>query len=359
MSIKIVVSESLTHGPGHAKISFSGLGSIEADRLSVVIKRVVADDPVLGPDGWQASVHTFSLEVIERTDQAVSVLMGPDQTANISANMGIFLDVTGPVTAHGQTGWPAITQPTARRSGRFRRRGVQDDTTTTVSAAPMQKPSQPMEPAPQAIEETPPGGDAPGGADIPPPEPTTVGAGGQKLDGFPKVAAIAAVVIVALLGGGYFAYSSGMFGGSDTAHPTLWAADEVRSHLMNKPDPAVSLDQGKQQLVDGKPDLAFLLIKQAASTGIAEAQRMLGEMYDPNLFSANTSPLPSPNGSVAADHYSQAVGQGDVIAMRNLGILMVEGQHGDAPDVENGKAMIRQAADEGDDKAAEYLEALQ
>ncbi len=348
MKVKITVSESQNHAAGHALVTIVGIGEVAQDYVKTLIKKTDRDDPVLGPDGWQPSNHFHDLPVVDRADGQVSVIMTPEQTARIAPNTGIIFEFTEPFVATGQIGWPAITQQTGRVSGRYRRRAVAENNTTVVSAPTRDTSADASTEQASAPDSE--GGQAQVEAPAPKPGPTS--------GGLPKSIIFGAIGAVLLAAGGYFAFSSGLFDSAEPAKSAYWSDEQVREYLQDQPAAETSLEQAHKLIEAGKPDLAFLLLKQAASSGAAEAQRMLGEMYDPKLFSAATSPLPSANGEIAARHYRSAGDQGDAVAQRQLGILMIEGLHGGEPDVEGGRALLKRAVASGDDEAKTYLDKL-
>lgn len=348
MRVKITVSESQKHAAGHALVKIAGVGDISQDHIKTLIKQTDKDNPVLGPNGWQPSNHFHELPIVDRLDGQVSVIMTPEQTAQIAPNTGIIFEFTEPFLATGQIGWPAITQQTGRVSGRYRRRAAAENNATIVSA-PIQDAvadaSVEQASAPD-LEGAQPQAEAPS-----PKTATTSGA-------LPKSIIFGAIGAVLFAVGGYFSFSSDLFDSAEPAKLAYWSGEQVRKYLQNQPATETSLEQAHKLIKAGKPDLAFLLLKQAAKSGAAEAQRMLGEMYDPKLFSAATSPLPSANGEIAARHYQSASDQGDAVAQRHLGVLMIEGLHGREPDVEGGRALLARAVASGDDKAKKYLDKL-
>lgn len=346
-------------GAGAARLTFLNVGSVDASEVKLTIDRGTEKDAMLGEGGWRADRHAVTLPVLEAKDGNLVVAVGPSLTQYLRAGTTLQLELSTHGGAPGfesALAWPAISGATVRGS---RRRGVtlgggQKPADESKSVEP-----PPPPPAPDKTDDqggSPPGGDADDGMGKED-AGTRTPPGGAPAGGR-KTGLVLAVVLGGLLiiGGGAAAYF--LWPGASVPEATVWEQDAVRDFLRGDPDPTESLEQARKQLESGKVDMAFLLFKQAAAAGLPEARTALGRMYDPALFSPETSALPEANGAIAAEHYRQAAEAGEAFAQRRLGMMLVEGTHGGAPDIEAGRAMLEKAAEAGDEAAAEYLERM-
>lgn len=73
-------------------------------------------------------------------------------------------------------------------------------------------------------------------------------------------------------------------------------------------------------------DCQFLLFRFAAEKGDAVSARSLGVFYDPDTWSRESSPMPSPNPAEASRWHKQAAEAGDVEAMYRYGMLLKLGR---------------------------------
>lgn len=129
----------------------------------------------------------------------------------------------------------------------------------------------------------------------------------------------------------------------------------ARKFLAGNPGADESYGLADRFMKDKQLDGAFLLLRNAASKGNAAAALALGEMYDPETWSAETSPLPAPNLSQAVEWYGQAAAAGLAEAQYRYGMLLLSGKTTVPNGPELGVAMLRKAADQGLEKAREAL----
>ena len=105
-------------------------------------------------------------------------------------------------------------------------------------------------------------------------------------------------------------------------------------------------------------DCQFLLFRFAADRGDAVSARSLGVFYDPDTWSRESSPMPSPNPAEASRWHKQAAEAGDVEAMYRYGMLLKLGR----TDIEGEQAQklaqdfLTRARDAGHPLAAAALQ---
>jgi len=347
-------------GPGYARITLTGVDPFTGRTLKVRIERGGELDPVLGPDGWQSGSHWIDPDVVEILKGETSILLGAPVTRHLRVGTTVSLTFQGDSgwpESTSAVSWPAIVGATAAPEG-GRKRTVK---LGRGQAAPPD-PQTPPEPDPMPVSEPEVEAEV-----LPPPQSESESTSKHGL----LMGALAAGLLLVLIGGGTLAYLNDWFGGTPetateetkpdetvAAEPveTAWPPDQVRAYLGDAPVAADSLTQARLQMEAGALDMAFLLFKNAAGQGDAAALAALGMMYDPDLHSAETSPLPDPNPVIAVQYYRQAADAGNAVAQRRLGILMIEGRHGAEPDMEAGRALLTAAADAGDAEAKSYLE---
>ncbi|MGF1626007.1 MAG: hypothetical protein ACFCVH_14090 [Alphaproteobacteria bacterium] len=121
----------------------------------------------------------------------------------------------------------------------------------------------------------------------------------------------------------------------------------ARQYLETEPTPEDAFARAGDLLADGQVEAAFLIYRYAAERGYADAATAVAAMYDPGTYTAQTSPLPRPNPSVARIWYERAVAAGDDEALISLARLLV------AQDaVDEARAVLRRAEEAGLTEAA-------
>jgi TPR repeat protein len=188
---------------------------------------------------------------------------------------------------------------------------------------------------------------------------------------------IAAVILLALAGGGYFAYTNyfqkhgdevaaavpAPTNPSPTPATTVEAEaprksvrETVGDYLATSPAPEAMLAKGKEFEQAGELNGAFLVWRRAAEAGNASAQLELASFYDPLV----TPPKAgfTPDGARAADWYERAALAGNPEAQRRYGLLLAKGGAGLAADPGRAKSWLQQAAAQNDAEAKKALETL-
>jgi TPR repeat protein len=131
--------------------------------------------------------------------------------------------------------------------------------------------------------------------------------------------------------------------------------DGARQFLARDPGADESFGMAEKFLATKILDGAFLLLRNAASKGNAPAALALGQMYDPETYSPETSPLPAPNPEQAVEWYRQAAEAGIAEAQYRLGMLLMSGKTDEPSGPERGVAWLRKAADQGHPQAKDAL----
>lgn len=131
---------------------------------------------------------------------------------------------------------------------------------------------------------------------------------------------------------------------------------DVALYIQSNPSAADALAQAGKLAQGGKLDLAMLVYQYAARAGSTDADMALAHMYDPETWSAKTSPMPQADAETAAYWYEPAAQAGTVEAQRRLGQILVElnpsgFQH------DKGKEWLSKAAAAGDSKAKAAFDA--
>ena len=351
--------------PGHAILRISDLDAAP-EGLAISIQRQQGPDSHLADDGWRRTEAWLLPERVERKRSVMEFHLGPEICDRLAGIATVRLRVKEPdigVVATTVIAWPAMltsgaTDPSSR---------LYDDTVRLHRAAA--PPPPPPEPAPEPEPELPP--------PLPPPRPELRAS--RALDpGPPRRSGavgwlITAIVLVALAGGGYYAYTTYFQKEAQpvaeapsapvapTPTPDLGMAkksvrDVVGEYLATKPTPEAMLAKARDYAKAGDMAAAFLLFRRAAETGNAAAQLELAAFFDPLSQPARGGF--TPDGARAVDWYERAALAGNSEAQRKLGLLLAKGGAGLAADTAKAKTWLQQAAAQNDADAKKALEAL-
>jgi hypothetical protein len=354
--------------PGHAILRVSDLDAAP-DGLAISIQRQQGPDSHLADDGWRRTEAWLLPERVERKRDVMEFHLGPEICDRLAGIATVRLRVKEPdigVVATTVIAWPAmLTSGATDPSSRFH-----DDTVRLRRAA---APPPPPEPAPEPEPELPP--------PLPPPRPELRAS--RALDpGPPRRSGavgwlIAAIVLVALAGGGYYAYityfhkeakiaaaeapSATAPAAAPTPTPDLGAArksvrDRVGEYLATKPTPEAMLAKARDYAKAGDTAAAFLVFRRAAEVGNSAAQLELATFYDPLVTPARGGF--TADGARAADWYERAALAGNAEAQRKLGMLLAKGGAGLAADTVKAKTWLQQAAAQNDADAKKALDTL-
>lgn len=356
--------------PGHAILRVSELEAAP-DGLALSIQRQQGPDSHLADDGWRRTEAWLLPEHVERRRDALEFHLGPEICDRLAGIATVRVRVKEPdigVVGTTVVAWPAmLTSGALDPSRRF-----DDETVRLRRAQPKAAPAPPPpEPEPEPAPEPP----AP---PFTPPPPRPELRASRALDPKPEPSnraawLIVALVLVALLGGGYHVYMTYF----QKPEPAVAAAtpapapapapvpaasapgksvrDIVGEYLATKPTPEAMLAKARDYAKAGEMGAAFLVFRRAAETGNAPAQLELAAFYDP-LTPAKAGF--APDGPRAADWYERAALAGSAEAQRKLGLLLAKGGGGLAPDPAKARSWLQQAANQNDADARKALDGL-
>jgi hypothetical protein len=155
--------------------------------------------------------------------------------------------------------------------------------------------------------------------------------------------------------------SSGVPAGQ-SAQPSAASApasmDTCREALASSPSAEQARDWALQMAKDKRLlDCQFMLFRTAATQGDVVSARSLGNFYDPDTWSRESSPMPSANPLEAARWHKQAAEAGDIESMYRYGMLLKLGRTDLATDEAQqlAKEYLTKAKDAGHALAAAAL----
>jgi hypothetical protein len=353
--------------PGHAVLRVSDLDAAP-DGLAISIQRQQGPDSHLADDGWRRTEAWLLPERVERKRDVMEFHLGPEICDRLAGIATVRLRVQEPdigVVATTVIAWPSMltsgaTDPSSR---------LYDDTVRLRGAAAPPPPAEPA-PEPEPEPELPP--------PLPPPRPELRAS--RALDPDPPKRSgavgwlIAAIVLVAIAGGGYYAYltyfkkdavvaeapspptSSAPAPVPDVGTAKKSVRESVDDYLATKPQPEAMLAKARDYAKAGETAAAFLVFRRAAEMGNAPAQLELATFYDPMTqpprggFAAD--------GARAADWYEREARAGVAEAQRRLGLLLAKGGAGLPADAAKSKTWLQQAAAQNDVDAKKALDTL-
>jgi hypothetical protein len=372
--------------PGHAVLRVTDLEA-PADGLAISIQRQQGPDSHLADDGWRRTEAWLVPASVGRTRTGLEFELGPEICDRLAGIATVRLRIREPdigVVATTVLAWPqmltsgAIDPSSRRESDLVRLRRAE-----RAARPVMPPPAPPFEPEP---EPAPPPRPAPELRAVREPPPETSGAMGWL---------IAAAILIALCGGAYYAYVNDMQGvkglvdqqiakyfpppeqpaapavasteptPTPTPTPTTPTPAEpprksvrqtVAEYLATKPAPDAMVAKGKEFAQGGNLNGAFLVWRQAAESGNADAELQVATFYDP--LDAQPKDGFTPDGARAADWYERAALAGNVEAQRKYGLLLAKGGAGLSADPAKAKLWLQQAADQKDADARKALDAL-
>ncbi len=353
--------------PGHAILRVSELEAAP-DGLALSIQRQQGPDSHLADDGWRRTEAWLLPEHVERRRDALEFHLGPEICDRLAGIATLRVRVKEPDI--GVVGTTVVAWPAMLTSGALDPSSKLYDETVRLRRA---QPKAAPEPPPPEPEPTP---EPPAPPFTPPPRPELRAS--RALDPGPPERSsrtgwlIAALVLVALLGGGYHVYTTYF----QKPAPVVVAAtpkpapapvpaasapgksvrDIVGEYLATKPTPEAMLAKARDYAKAGEVGAAFLVFRRAAETGNAPAQLELAQFYDPLSTPAKAGF--TPDGPRAADWYERAALAGLPEAQRKLGLLLTKGGAGLAPDPAKAKTWLQQAANQNDADARKALDAL-
>ena len=344
------------------------LAGLEAapEGLALSIQRQQGPDSHLGDDGWRRTETWLQPDRVERQGDEFAFHLGPEICDRLAGIATVRVRVREPdigVVGTTVVAWPAMLTSGALDPSRrvedetFRLRGK------PVAAPPPPPPPEPApEPKPVPPPFQPPRPDLRASRALEPPPPSSNRTGWL----------IAALVLVALAGGGYHVWATyfqkpeaplaAVPATPPTAPTTASAAgpktarDLVGEYFATKPAPTpdAMLAKGREFAKAGNGAAAFLVFRRAAESGNVPAQLEYAAYLDPLAAKAGFTP----DAARAAEWYERAALTGSAEAQRKLGLLLAKGGTGLAPDPAKAKGWLQQAAAQNDADAKKALEAL-
>lgn len=314
MADRLTIREDTTLPPGWVAIGVTGLSADVPPRLSIRLSGQ-ADQPNLGPDGWQSADHLFEAAQVRSVDGRQEWLFGPSVSHHLHVDMAVMLTVPDagikerhfwPEVSHGV----GIAVPASTPPGQ----AVED-----VPALRMAEPS-PAHEAPSA--EVPPPADAPVLTKEPVVVAPTPSPGEPKrapLQERRRTVALALIMALLLAITGIFIsfWSRPPEPQPQTAQTTDFAA-RYRLYLQQGDNVEPLYALGQEALAAGATSIGFEAITLSADRGGQSARLQLARWYDPTQ--RDHGPL-TPSAGSAATYYRELGQRGDAGAASALSDL--------------------------------------
>ena len=346
--------------PGHALLRVSELDAAP-EGLTLSIQRQQGPDVHLADDGWRRTETWLKPDRVTRSGEVLEFHLGPEICDRLAGIATVRLRVREPDI--GVVGTTVVAWPAMLTSGAVGANPFADDIVRLKRRHAAMR-----EPAPEPAPELPPAFDPP----PPAPRPELRAARDPMGEIPPRRGGtgwmIVALVLLAVAGGGYYAWTNHInpppvetvaAAPAPVASPTPLAPkksvrETVAEYLATKPPPDAMLAKARDFAKDGNAAAAFLVFRQAAEQGNVLAQVELGGYFDP-LTPRNGF---TPDGTQAADWYERAALAGSAEAQRRLGLLFAKGGAGIAVDPAKARTWLQQAAAQNDADARKALDAL-
>ncbi len=350
MPLKIEIIADRNRGPGYGLLRLEGLNTT-GDSVTLTVQENQRGDFLTAEGRWQGQTTSLTLPLIQGNDGAVMAPLGP-QLVDCLATLPPSCRLQ--ITIGNQRGVVLLSQELR-------------PSTAKAAASPS--------PAPEPTPTAPP----------PVPEPvvslhaenrTVLSAEDdrrppQKDKGINVLwlSVLAALAILCFLAAAGFWYISqrakevlplqpaveNPAAPSSAAPTNITTREELNQYLLTTPSATDVKDIGDGLSAAGKGDLAMLAWQYAARNGNLAAYGAMASLYDPDTWSAKTSPIPQADAETAAYWYEPAALGGDVVAMRQLGKILIT-LYPDGRQHEKGLDWLAKAAGTGDDEAKRLLE---
>ncbi|QJD29696.1 sel1 repeat family protein [Methylococcus geothermalis] len=313
MAIKCELVNDPGIGPGYGLIRIGGLEQT-AGRLEFCLERNQGSAPFLGPGGtWQAQefwhgVDARPADAMAGSGEAADIETAPGQAPAIPHDIPVGPEIVDPIVsqAHSVVFRLTLTVDGARYPCVLRIQRPLLGSGAYFEAKPAPAPRLEPEPVPEP---------APIPAPEPPPEPVPapVPRSSRRLWlGF--------ALLPVLAGAGAWAWWDCRI--PALAGPRCQAAEprtqqNVEVQPISPPQHCTGLSAGdclaaaEKSLAARQPDAARQLFQEAAALGAPKAYIQLGRMYDPDTWSAETSPAANADWETAAYWYDEAARAGD------------------------------------------------
>lgn len=344
--------------PGHALLRVSELDAAP-EGLTISIQRQQGPDTHLADDGWRRTETWLMPDEVSRSGDVLEFHLGPEICDRLAGIATIRLRVREPDI--GVVGTTVVAWPAMLTSGAAGASGSYDDTVRLRRRQQPAPPPEPELPPPLEVVEPP----------APPPPRPELRAARDPADAPKRSGAtgwmIAAVVLLLLVGAGYYAWTNHLnppepvvaavppAPPSAVEPPKKSVREAVTEYLATKPTPEAMLAKARDFAKAGDVAASFLVFRQAAEQGSAAAQLELASFYDPTAPAKAGFPH---DGTQAADWYERAALTGLAEAQRKLGLLLVKGGAGLTADATKAKVWLQQAAAQNDADAKKALDGL-
>lgn len=364
MAIKADLSADRERGAGCGQLRIAGLGELSGP-IDFSLMRNQGTQPYLGTGRvWQASESWHSAGEVTRDGDGVVISVGPDivdaivgQPANVSYRLTVAagakkeattLKVHRPLLGSSAAAPDESVTLEQQQREEEARRAREDEQRRAALAA--------EDEARRRQEET-----------AVAPEPESEDPGHRRR--WPMIAAL--VVLLALIGGGAGAWFGCLIEGFGPPSCRAPASAEI-AVVDPMPEPPVEETLSCAGLTDGGACLAVAqralerkqleparqLLQQAASLGSVEANLVIARMYDPETWSAESSPVAAANWETAVFWYEKAARQGDSTGQFAAGKLLCRNALTEFEKTQ-GRSYLDQAAKRGNGEAQTLLSECQ
>lgn len=336
MAIKCELTSDTDRGPGHGLLKVTGFEPT-TEPVDFSLMRNQGTEPFLGRDGtWQGTEVWHSLSEVEDQGGVSVIRLGPtivDPVVSLPPN--VAFRVTLATGASKQVGTLKISRPLLGSSAAME--------AAPPPPPPPPEPEPPVEAEPAPTLEPAPEPAPPVSKPVPAPQPT-------KKSSMSLI--VAAAVLLLLVGGGSAAWFTCLFpgfgpdtcGGKPTGGTTLPKPETPKN--CKGLDANACYGVATTALEAKELELARQLYQQAAKLGAVPANVRVAEMYDPDTWSAETSPEDKADWETAAYWYEEAARLGDVQGQVGAGRVLC--RHApDSFEQKRGLNFLRAASEQG------------
>ena len=339
--LKVEAEQRRDDEPGWCQLRIEGQDATPG-RVELLFRRAGASRNFLGASDWQDQEEWLPFEA-HSAGAALQLRIGPPHTLRLGRVTTVELRVRRPGGAEARTrlAWPKIVLPAT-------------NTLKEEQPAPRSAPAAPtLDPAEDSWVDL---RAEPAAPVIP-----------ARRSGLAWPLAGAALLLVLALAAAALFYFGYAIPGAGPSAPTVaeeggprsFTEESLRAFLAGQPDGPTAFAEAELYRQAGHPDLALLIYRHAARRGEGRAALAIGQMYDPELFSPETSAFAAPDADQAASFYKQAAEEGDPEAQFRLGRLLRGGRTSGSDDAERGVVWLQRAADQGHGGAQDMLQQLQ
>ncbi len=357
MALKVELSQDEINGPGYGRLRLEGLDP-GGGAIGISVKRNQTGEPFLGANtAWHTSEVWQEFSEYDTDKGTVIIPVGPEFVDPIVELPTMMFQLTARTATAKETG-------ILRQRGRVLASSARGPGETAEAAPPPPPPPPPPEPEPEPEP-------------VPEPEPepkpivspTPPEAPEPKKRGLAPIL-IAAAVAMLIIGGGaawYFCAIPGLEGPAcqapeePVAEPKAPATEEPATSPPETVEPTTPegfYDRAVALENEGKLSQARVYYEAAADVGHIEATKRLARMYDPETWSAESSPEPQPNWETATYWWEKAARAGDVEAMVMAGRAICNNSEFDV-ERRNAREYLEKAVAEGNAEAEQLLSQCQ